>query len=90
VGAYADIPLTLNGDVGPIAWDFDGDGVYDFYESLIYKPSDEQLMLLFDYRYSLNPDDFINACKEYRKSQSDLVSHREGRLLLNWCEEKKI
>ena len=40
------IPITKNGDIGPIKYDVDGNGTTDFEVSLVYQITDEQLTFL--------------------------------------------
>jgi hypothetical protein len=81
------IPITDKGDVGPIAWDLDDDGMPDYYESLVYEPSVEQYSLLFQRQFILFPQMILKECGELLPIENQLDTPM-GKAVIAFCKTK--
>lgn len=87
------IPVSKSGQVGPMEWDYESDGVVDMYESLFYENSEEQTWLNQEIFALTQPDKVVDQCKEI--SAIDISPEETGYLswinvIKRWCSEKGI
>ena len=85
------IPLSKAGDLGPMEWDFESDGVVDMYESLLFKPSEEQVRLQQDIYMLTHPVEMGEWCKKLSVrdfTKEDQHLYEDLIIIKKWCLEK--
>jgi len=87
------IPLSKAGDIGPMEWDFESDGVVDMYESLVFELSEEQIRLRQDIFVLTHPDEVLEQCNglsEWTYPQEDQYLYRDVIIMKEWCLDKGL